>query len=209
MPVNRRCGLFFWKAHLSPSAVRRKLVLVGVVEAPVYGLEDALRPAGVGIGERRAPRHHANAQVRKLASLGKHRVANLAQGVEALDDGIEHDDQMLPHFEVLDVTLPALSRLILRIFCLSSKFSSWPSIDCPIKCVPLLIVIWFLAETKVTIKAGLYPKSSACFFYPHKCLADSNSIKCLAVAKSVVKTPYAIQGEVKQCPFVMGHNDVF
>ena len=81
--------------HLPPPAVRRKLVLVGVVEAPVYSPEDALRPAGVGVGERRAPRHHPDAQMRKLVGIGEHRAANLAQGVEALDDGIEHDDQML------------------------------------------------------------------------------------------------------------------
>ena len=59
------------------------------------------------MGERGAARHQADAQVRQLASLGEHRVRNLAQGVETLDDRIEHDDQMLPGVEALDVALTA------------------------------------------------------------------------------------------------------
>jgi hypothetical protein len=38
-------------------------------------------------------------------------------------------------------------------------------------------------------------------------VTEEERIKCLAVAKGVVKTSYAIQGKVKQRPFVMGHND--
>ena len=38
-------------------------------------------------------------------------------------------------------------------------------------------------------------------------VTKEKGIKRLAVAKGIVKTSYAIQGEVKQRPFVMGYND--
>ena len=91
--------------HLPLPAVRGKLFLVGGVQVAVYRLEDVLAAAGVRVGQRGAARHQADAQVRQLASLGEHRVRNLAQGVETLDDRIEHDDQMLPGVEALDVAL--------------------------------------------------------------------------------------------------------
>ena len=93
--------------HLPLPAVRGKLFLVGGVQVAVRRLEDALAAAGVRVGGRGAARYQADAQVRQLASLGEHRVRNLAQGVETLDDRIEHDDQMLPGVEALDVALTA------------------------------------------------------------------------------------------------------
>ena len=106
------CGVYDLEAalplrHLPLSAVRGKLTLVGGVQVPVDRLEDALVASGIGIGERGSPRHHAYPEMCQLAGLGEHRVANLAQGIEALDDGIEHDDQMLPCIEVLHVPLAA------------------------------------------------------------------------------------------------------
>ena len=94
--------------NLPLPAVRGKLVLVGGVQVAVRRLEDVLAAAGVRVGQRGAARHQADAQVRQLASLGEHRVRNLAQGVETLDDSIEHDDQMLPSVETLDVALTAV-----------------------------------------------------------------------------------------------------
>ena len=46
--------------------------------------------------------------VRQLAGLGKHGARNLTQGVETLDDRIEHNYKMLPRIEVLDVPLAAI-----------------------------------------------------------------------------------------------------
>ena len=42
-------------------------------------------------------------QMGKLAGLGEHGVRNLAQGVETLNHGIEHDDQMLPDIKVFHI----------------------------------------------------------------------------------------------------------
>ena len=107
------CGVYDLEAaqplrHLPLSAVRGKLALVGGVQVAVGRLEDVWGPPGVGIRERRTPGHHAYPQMRQLASLGEHRVRNLTQGVEALDDRLEHDHQVLPCVEVLHVPLPAL-----------------------------------------------------------------------------------------------------
>ena len=94
--------------HLPPAAVRGKLLLVPVVEAAVNEAENLLRPAGVGVGERAAPRHHAYAKVRQLTGLGEHRVADFAQGVKTFDCGIEHHYQMLPRIETLYVAFAAV-----------------------------------------------------------------------------------------------------
>ena len=48
---------------LALAAVRGKLVLVGGIQVPVGLLEDAFRPAGVGVGERTAAGHHAYAKM--------------------------------------------------------------------------------------------------------------------------------------------------
>ena len=41
--------------------------------------------------------------MRKLAGFGEHGVRYLAQGIESLDHGIEHDDQMLARIKVLHI----------------------------------------------------------------------------------------------------------
>ena len=56
-----------------------------------------------GIGECAATRHHANAQMGKLAGFGEHGVCNLAQGIKAFEHRIEHNDQMLPRIKVLHI----------------------------------------------------------------------------------------------------------
>ena len=89
-------------------AVRGKLPFVGGIQVPVGLLEDAIRPAGIRIGERAAAGHHAYAKVRELAHLGEHGVRNLAEGVETLDDRIEHNHKMLPGIEVLHIPLTTL-----------------------------------------------------------------------------------------------------
>ena len=85
------------------SGCPRKVVLVGGIQIPVGSLENILRPSLVGIGECAATRHHANAQMGKLAGFGEHGVCNLAQGIEAFDHSIEHNDQMLPRIKVLHI----------------------------------------------------------------------------------------------------------
>ena len=80
----------------------------GGVEVTVDGLEDGFRPPRVRVCKGAAPWHEAYAQVRQLACLGKHRVRNLAQGVEAPDDRIQHYHQVLPCIKVLDVSLAAI-----------------------------------------------------------------------------------------------------
>ena len=49
-----------------------------------------------------------DAKVGQLAGFGEHGVRNLSQGIETLDDRIEHDYKMLPRIEVLDVPLAAI-----------------------------------------------------------------------------------------------------
>ena len=58
----------------------------------IGSLENTLRPFCDGIGKSAETEHRANAQMRKSESLGEHSVRYLAQGVEALNHCIEHDD---------------------------------------------------------------------------------------------------------------------
>ena len=103
---------------MPPSAVRGKFILICGIQIPVGSIEDTLRPSCVGIGERAATGHHANAQMRKLASFGEHGVRYLAQGVEAFDHSIEHDDQMLPGIKVLHIPFTTVFTAESENFCL-------------------------------------------------------------------------------------------
>ena len=90
------------------AAVRRKFVLVRLVKVTVNVLEELLRASGVGIGQSAAPGHLFNAYVMEFAYLCRHRCLNLAQGVEAHDDGIQHREQMSEPVETLHVLLTAV-----------------------------------------------------------------------------------------------------
>ena len=48
------------------------------------------------------------ARLEKLPGLRELRVRNLAQGVEAFDDGIQHNHQMLPCVEVFYIAFPTV-----------------------------------------------------------------------------------------------------
>ena len=85
------------------SAVRGKHVLISGVQLSVNGFEDTFVAAQVGIREGGATRHGVNAQMSQFTGFGQHRCHDFAKRVEAFDHCIEHNDQVLPSIEVLDV----------------------------------------------------------------------------------------------------------
>lgn len=87
----------------APSAVRGKHALISGVQLSVDGFEETFVTAQVGIRECGATRHGVNAHMSQFTGFGQHRFHDLSQGVETFDHCIEHNDQVLPSIEVLDV----------------------------------------------------------------------------------------------------------
>ena len=78
-------------------------MLISGIQLSVNGFEDTFVAAQVGVRECGAARHGVNAQMSQFTGFGQHRSHDFTQGVEAFDHCIEHNNQMLPSIEVLDV----------------------------------------------------------------------------------------------------------
>ena len=78
-------------------------MLISGVQLSVNGFEDTFVAAQVGVRECGAARHGVNAQMPQFTGFGEHGGHDFAQGVEAFDHSIKHNDQVLPSIEVLDV----------------------------------------------------------------------------------------------------------
>ena len=83
-------------------------MLISGVQLSVNGFEDTFVAAQVGIRECGAARHGVNAQMPQFTGFGEHGCHDFAQGVEAFDHGIEHNDKVLLSTEVLGVAFSAL-----------------------------------------------------------------------------------------------------
>lgn len=75
-----------------------------------------MRATFIGIGERATTDFKVDTYECQFVCIGKQRGSYLAQGVKALDDGIEHHDQMNPPIESFCVLLATINTAKLKDF---------------------------------------------------------------------------------------------